>query len=360
MTLTSLTIEGFRAFRRLELPRLARVNLVVGSNNVGKTTLLEALELLTAGSRFADILDTFLASRGEIAMERQGSSRSLDLLRVFHKSTNADPHRSLRITSESRELVINRAWALPSSDGEHFLGNRAERFRVAHDATSDPNAVEVLEVKMDGIPPFPLLLDGSSDLPKGWVDQADRAALKAYHVPATGLRENESARLWDTAVLQGEEDFVVEVMQVIAPDIGRVFFIEAGEVREAFIRRKGQRTAEPLHSLGGGMRRLLDLALGLVEARGGVLLVDEIENGIHYAVQPDLWSLVFEAATRLDVQVFSTTHSWDCIEAFQHAAAGHPATGELIRLHHTDTGIKATVADEADLAIITRQAIEVR
>lgn len=60
------------------------------------------------------------------------------------------------------------------------------------------------------------------------------------------------------------------------------------------------------------------------------------------------------------MQVFATTHSWDCIEAFQHAAVAHPATGELIRLHRSDTGIAATVADEADLAIITRQAIEVR
>lgn len=361
MTLPSLTIEGFRAFRRLEVPRLGRVNLVVGSNNVGKTSLLEALELLTAGSSFADVVDAFLASRGELATERQGSSRNLDLLRIFHKPTDAEPLRSLRTTGGSHELSINRAWALPNSDGEHFFGNRGGRFRIEHDAaTSDPNAVEVLEVKMDGVPPFPLLLDGSSDLPTGWVDQADRAALNACYVPATSLKDDESARLWDSAVLHGEEDFVVEAMQVIAPDIGRVFFIEAGDTREAFIRRTGQRTAEPLHSLGGGMRRLLGLALGLVDARGGLLLVDEIENGIHYSVQPDLWALVFAAATRLDVQVFATTHSWDCIEAFQQAAAAHPATGELIRLHRAGADIHATIADESDLAIITREAIEVR
>jgi hypothetical protein len=359
--LPSLTIEGFRAFRRLEVPRLGRVNLIVGSNNVGKTSLLEALQLLTAGARFPALLDIILENRGEISMERQGSGREIDLLRVFHRSSSGESHRQLRVAAASRELAVSRAWALLDDDGEHLLGTRAGRYRVVSDPSAPSwNAVEVLYVGMEGVPPFPLLLDGSLDLPTGLMDRADRAALKSCHVPAAGLRESESARLWDSVVLQGEEDFLIEVLRVIAPDIGRVFFIEAGEHRVAFIRRAGQRTAEPLHSLGGGMRRLLDLALGLVDARGGLLLVDEIENGIHYSVQPDLWSLVFEAATRLDVQVFATTHSWDCIEAFQQAAAAHPATGELIRLHRSDAGIAATVADEADLAIITRQAIEVR
>lgn len=359
--LPSLTIEGFRAFRRLEVPRLGRVNLVVGSNNVGKTSLLEALTLFTAGPQIGDVLDGILINRGEFSTERAGTPRDIDLLRVFNRSQGAEHHHSLQIRGGDREIFIRRAWALPSNDGDYVLGNRAGRFHIVADAVAPGlNALEVLEVKLEGAPPFPLLLNGAFDLPTGWEEQAEKAATKGCYVPATGLSESESAHLWDLVVVQGEEDFLVEVMQVIAPEVGRVFFIEATDMRVPFIRRAGQRTAEPLHSLGGGMRRLLDLALGLVDARGGLLLVDEIENGIHYSVQSDLWSLVFEAAARLDVQVFATTHSWDCIEAFQQAAAAHPATGELIRLHRLGDDIEATVADEADLAIITRQAIEVR
>lgn len=366
MALSSLTIEGFRAFRRLELPRLARVNLIVGSNNVGKTSLLEALQLLAAGPAFSYVLDTILSSRRELATDRHGAVRDFELLRVFHAPTDAPPCRRVELTSDAHRFSLGRAWAQPSSQGEHVLPNRAERFQLVQDvAPPDRNAVEVLEVRVAGALPIPLQLDGSFQLPVGWLEQAEQAALEECYLPANGFSEEEAARRWDAVVLHGEEDFLIEVLQIIAPDIERMFFIKArGDARTAYVRRTGRRNAEPLYSLGGGMRRLLDLALGLVQARGGLLLADEIENGIHYAVQPDLWSLLFEAATRLDVQVFATTHSWDCIEAFQQAAAAHPEAGELIRLHRSDseTGpeIGATIVDEDDLAIITRQAIEVR
>ncbi len=78
------------------------------------------------------------------------------------------------------------------------------------------------------------------------------------------------------------------------------------------------------------MGRLLGVALALVNASDGVLLIDEIESGLHYTVQADMWRLIFRVAHRLNVQVFATTHSWDCIEAFQKAALEDVAEEGLI------------------------------
>lgn len=77
---------------------------------------------------------------------------------------------------------------------------------------------------------------------------------------------------------------------------------------------------EPLGNLGEGMNRMLALAIGLVRSADGILLVDEIENGLHYSVQPDLWRMIFETAQELNVQVFATTHSYDCVQAFERVA----------------------------------------
>jgi hypothetical protein len=66
-------------------------------------------------------------------------------------------------------------------------------------------------------------------------------------------------------------------------------------------------------------------------------------------------------ARRLNVQVFATTHSWDCIEAFQTAAAESPEEGVLVKLRQNSKGdVEAIVFDEDELAIITRDQIEVR
>src|SRR5260370_32304229 len=129
--------------------------------------------------------------------------------------------------------------------------------------------------------------------------------------------------------------------------------------RIPIVRIKGIDEPLPLRSLGDGMQRMLGIALALANAQDGMLLVDEIENGIHYSVQPELWQLIFQIAYRLNVQVFATTHSLDCIEAFQTAAQEDKQNeGLLIRLEFSKGEVRATLFDEEELGIVTRQQIE--
>jgi predicted ATP-dependent endonuclease of OLD family len=86
-----------------------------------------------------------------------------------------------------------------------------------------------------------------------------------------------------------------------------------------------------------------------------------IENGIHYSVQPDLWRLIFHVAQRLNVQVFATSHSWDCLKAFQIAAdENKEEEGVLVRLDHADDGVLTRQLNERDLGIAVRDQIEIR
>ncbi len=100
--------------------------------------------------------------------------------------------------------------------------------------------------------------------------------------------------------------------------------------------------------------------MALVNAKDG-FLIDEIENGIHYSVLPDVWRLIFETAERLNVQVFATSHSWDCIEAFQKAAQENTETeGVLVRLDRDGEWIRAVDLGERELGIAVNGHIEVR
>ena len=81
---------------------------------------------------------------------------------------------------------------------------------------------------------------------------------------------------------------------------------------------------------------------------------------MHHSVQLDAWRAVFELSRRLDIQVFATSHSWDSIEAFQKAAAETPEAGVLVRLSRKGEDIVSTVFAEAELAVATRDRIEVR
>ena len=86
----------------------------------------------------------------------------------------------------------------------------------------------------------------------------------------------------------------------------------------------------------------------------------EIENGLHHSILTDAFRAIFKLARKLDVQVFTTTHSRHCIEAFQKAAEESPDDGVLVRLTRKDDKIFSTVFPEKQLQIVTENQIEVR
>ncbi|MDQ2716171.1 MAG: ATP-binding protein, partial [Chloroflexota bacterium] len=195
--------------------------------------------------------------------------------------------------------------------------------------------------------------------------------MNSMFTSANGLNGRQIGELWDSIALTSLEKDVLASLQIIAPGAEGVSFVTDLRSRREIARLS---TAErlpivkiagiadplPLRSLGDGMQRMLGIALALVNARDGLLLIDEIENGIHYSAQSDLWRFIFEVASRLNVQVFATTHSWDCIEAFQKVARQNKAEGLLVRLSSKHNDIAVTLFDEEELGIATRERIEVR
>ncbi len=116
----------------------------------------------------------------------------------------------------------------------------------------------------------------------------------------------------------------------------------------------------PLRTFGDGVNRLFGVILSLCNAKDGILVVDEIDNGLHYSVQSQIWKIVFRLAKTLNVQVFATSHSWDCVRAFQQAASDSPEDGVLVRLTKRQENVAATLFTERELEIATRDQIEVR
>ncbi|MGB8344109.1 MAG: ATP-binding protein, partial [Ktedonobacteraceae bacterium] len=187
---------------------------------------------------------------------------------------------------------------------------------------------------------------------------------------ADGTSKEQIAKLWDNIALTELEKDILSALRIIAPGAKGLNLRgdprpsrTQNRQRERFpiIRVGGFDEPIPLRSLGDGMMRTLATVLALVNAKDGILLIDEFENGFHYSVLPELWQMIFQVARRLNVQVFATTHSWDCIESFQKVAAENKQEeGLLMRLSLKGNDIVATIFDENELGIITRERIEVR
>ncbi len=82
LILNSLEVTNFRAFRRLQINRLGRVNLIVGKNNIGKTCLLEALRLYASRGAL-ETMREILRERNEYAVN--ADEKTISSLRyLFH------------------------------------------------------------------------------------------------------------------------------------------------------------------------------------------------------------------------------------------------------------------------------------
>jgi AAA15 family ATPase/GTPase len=118
--------------------------------------------------------------------------------------------------------------------------------------------------------------------------------------------------------------------------------------------------------MGDGVAHALQIALQIHAAQGGFLLIDEFENGLHYSIQEKVWEMVFALAEELDIQVFATTHSRDCISSFAAVAHRNKATeGMLIRMGRSalkgdNNKVIGTPYTEEELAAALEMSRDVR
>jgi AAA15 family ATPase/GTPase len=174
---------------------------------------------------------------------------------------------------------------------------------------------------------------------------------------------NDVAVLWDKISLTPLEEEVVQGIELIDESIEDIAFVEdprAG-MRIPLVRTRKFDEPVPLSSMGDGVSRLFEIILALVSVKGGVLLVDEFENGLHWSIQPQVWSTVFKLAATLNVQVFATTHSRDCVEAFHSAWQDKPELGAFFRLSLDPSGeVRPVAYDLETLADSVATRVEVR
>jgi predicted ATPase len=350
--LPSLEIQNFRAFQRLTIPHLARVNLIVGKNNVGKTSLLEALWLYANRGAWSALWDV-IEWRDEGARPTTNTlttpevvdAQTRALAQLFYGRRDlASWPEAIRIGSTANAedaVAISVAWR---KEQRATTAQKGEQSRVISGLTVRRGGAVEVEYTFDLR--STKFRDGTETIAVRFVD-------------SDGLQKAEMAKLWDAITLTDREDDVVRALQIVAPGVLRVNVL-AEQERAVIVRLRDASQQVRLRSLGEGMNRMFGIILALVNAAGGMLLIDEVENGLHYSVLPETWRLIFEVATRLNVQVFATTHSKDCVEAFQRVARAHPEEGQVVRLGRKGENVVATLFDEEELETAVEQHVEVR
>ena len=167
--------------------------------------------------------------------------------------------------------------------------------------------------------------------------------------------------------LAGEENITIEFLRLVYNTIERVIVVDDSQSRLPNIGRRlmvkfsDHSCPVPLKSLGDGFTRIFATGLVLSSSQDGFLVIDEVENGIHYSVLPDFWRMVLRSAHHHNVQVLATTHSLDCVKSLARAAdENEKSESVLVRLDLVDGQTRAVEYSKGELEIVADQNIEVR
>lgn len=383
--LESLSIKNFRNFRSLQIESLSRVNLVVGKNNVGKSNLLDAVSLyvkqgdakhlfeLLEHSRecrrvgdgkyvFRESLDDALASlfcgRAPITI---GKNDQIDISAIHN---NDDRYSKLTI----RYLIClddQKNFQPHWTTIETFLleTQKSEKFAVPPDTkTLLSNFVFFLFFVDNGSLSWSVATNIDPSILR-FLPTNLQCNYPIQHVRTQFVQNRDNADFWDDVALTNKEENTLDALRILLPDIARLSYKsdKDGE-RIPYVKLRSQDTPIPLYSLGEGINRVLTLVLHLVNAENGTLLIDEFENGLHYTIQEPLWRMIFQVAEKLNVQVFATTHSEDCLRAFNEVLKddAYSGAGQVISLAKVKDDIRCSVYGSQDMEEVFEKGLEVR
>ena len=306
--LQHLSIEAYRGIFGLELAELSPVSLFVGANNAGKSSILEAAGLL---------------------LRPPDPSQWVSMVR----------HRDAEVS------LIDGLWAaFPDSEALHVedgpqqskpialsgtTSGAARRIEARCVATESLGSTEVadlsarIEVSVNGQPAvtlrFPAPPAVSHQVPM----------FRIFEVtPATHYSSKAMVEHLSRVIDEGKKELTVELLQVFDNDVTGLD-VSALPKREAVRVTHAKRGVVDLASFGDGMRRSAALALALTRASQGVLLIDEIEAGVHPSVLRSVLGKLLEAAASAQVQLLATTHSLEAVDALVEAAGDRDGTDSL-------------------------------
>lgn len=366
--ISSLTIQNFRCFEHLTLSQLKRITLVVGANNSGKTSLLEGIFLLL-GANNPEISLRLNAWRG---IQQFASNWEETWGWLFYGKRTA---ATIELTANTQEGFEQGLTIKLTPPREFEVTVRAQNELPLSSGKAGARGTPENSKRMTlGMEFSDLVLEYRDSTGQKVTTRASftpDGSIRMEHAKISGLRRGiflhtharnfkENAEQFSKLKASGHEEQVVEALRSVEGRLkGLDILVVGGDpVVHADI---GLGTPVPLPLMGEGFNRIFSIVLAIANFPEGVVLIDEIENGLHFSALQKLWRAVHEVAVKTDVQILATTHSLECVQAALSAAEGQ-ANDEICvqRTQAVNGRIEAIALTQETLTYALENEVEIR
>lgn len=319
---TSIKVDRYKRLENFSLTAPARINLIAGLNNSGKTTLLEAIYLLARQNDFTGLLET-VRRRGKVAEDQLNPEWFVSQLgNDIQIEGSFDGERADVTIKHFKEtdLSIDKSRYLESVEISSSYGTSNQeavtRIFKGRDRETQAERIRTLCPVVFSSPFF----------------------LNEPHRYATFYHKSTQSKS-----LPKIFDFIQNKVLSSITDVRLV-----DEWQRFLVSDSRYDSALDLTEYGEGLQRIFFISLLFASAQNGVVLIDEFENAIHTDLIADFAGFIYELAVHFNVQVFLTSHSKECIDAFVHNTPdlSQLAVCALVEIHNEPAGSSEVVVRE--------------
>lgn len=342
-----LLVSKFRGLVDLKLSNLSNINIFVGENNCGKTSVLEAIRLLVEPLSSYNYHKVG-AMRYRMSNLPSSSGYSESIRWLFPQSNEYGSKKMIEISGWN---LGNEKRLKATYDEQIFLIPEPPTFFTSDNSDDEIKKYKITknEAEVPGILLKLEFQDGKSASTKRKFRVIDNRVAafpinkKKVNIPVqfiTPLENRFGASLEEVSAMLLPENKVItlDALRMFEPNILDIELL-APQGRPQLVVHHKILGPTPLYIFGDGLRKALNFAVALVNCRGGILLIDELETGIHTSALGRLFMWLSAAAEKYDVQIFATTHSLEAVDAI--ILANRPALTSIVayRLEARATGM---------------------
>lgn len=295
-----IEISNFRGFDHLRISGLSRLNVLVGANSVGKTSILESVFMLVGMSN--PLMPTRVNYWRMLSVNSIDSSRYL-----FHNvDFNNKPLLTAKVDGKIRKLMISPVMKTDSKEtmsGSNMVSSRINQLDFAFD---DDYA--------DAYKFHTNLYIGADGNLQQTIDGKYQEKLNCLFIPSD-KNDGNATDNFATLVKRNKKEIVNETLRNFDSSIESVEALPDG----LYLKIQDVRELLPISMAGDGVRRMINIISSIANEDYNIVMIDEFDNGLHYSAHKLMWKSILKFVETRNIQLFVTTHNFDCLQGLKSA-----------------------------------------
>lgn len=332
--ITSMQIKNFKCFKDFEVKDLGRFNLIGGMNNVGKTSLLEAIGLFV-GCPQTRLMDLLALRVSPPALQGvQGHFKSFDFLKSFFYDFETEKKIEIAVNQLTERLEISLT--------RDFEMEEISKMNNANFMTSlgGELPLKVSHVYSVGKKEIFTALDFFSAQQRQGLPVAShtKSIPKTVYLKMAGEPQlARDTKLFEDLSRQKKEEELLEAIRILEPKVKKIDILNGVLHLDLGLPEK-----MPIYLTGDGLMHWISLCIAAFSCKDGVLLIDEFETGLYHGKMNEIFTAFAQLVKTMNCQVFATTHSYECIKGAYEGFKEQPEGLRYLRLNHLGEDIIST------------------